>query len=620
MPGISSNLLSEVRRFLTCSSVTLQMSTQPIMKYLLFSLLVLVSASLAAQDLPVQMTPWEFEQLMHGNFTLDSDRGIEDPPPFENLRTMAEWEEIQALTIAWISYPCILKQIVEAAQNETMVIILSEDVQETEDYLTGSVCGGALTLNNVTILDANFDSVWMRDYAANTVYGNEVDDLILVDWIYNRPSRPNDNASPSYFADHLGLDLYCITEAPTDLVNTGGNFMSDGFGTGFASSLILEENEPGNDYGVTPKTQEEIDVIMSDWLGLDRYVIMDALPYDVINHIDMHMKLIDEETLLIGQFPEGVADGPQIEANLDFVLSNYNSVFGTPYKIIWLPMPPNGDGLWADDGAAYRTYTNSVFVNKTLIVPYYRPEYDTVAFNILSNALPGYNIVGIDCDNNAEPIIFASGAIHCITHAIGVEDPLLISHQPLPDTDDSANPYEAVAYIRHRDGIASATLWWKTSPDGTYSALPMAAQGNDNWSALIPAQPAGTVVYYYIHAQATTGKEQTRPMPAPDAYWKFVVSGTPAGMAPAENMVGFTRVFPNPAGAVTCVDMYSLSETQGRVVLFDVNGREVSEIYRGSFRPGQNKFFFDAGLLPSGVYRLALQHAGGITSQALMVK
>lgn len=51
-------------------------------------------------------------------------------------------------------------------------------------------------MNNVTILDANYDSVWMRDYAGNPVYGNEVDDLVMVDWIYNRPNRPNDNASP----------------------------------------------------------------------------------------------------------------------------------------------------------------------------------------------------------------------------------------------------------------------------------------------------------------------------------------------------------------------------------------------------------------------------------------
>ncbi|MBL7943877.1 MAG: agmatine deiminase family protein, partial [Flavobacteriales bacterium] len=561
-----------------------------LMKYIATLSVFLFAMMLHGQDLPATMTPRELELMIQGHFNLDSDRGIEDPPPFENLRAMAEWEEIQALTIAWTSYPCILKQIVAIAKEETLVIILSEDVTETEDYLTSSSCGGALTLDNVTIVDANFDSVWMRDYAANPVYGNEVEDLILVDWIYNRPNRPNDNASPSYFADLLGIDLYCLTEAPTDLVNTGGNFMTDGFGTAFASKLILDENEVGNNYDVTPKTEEEIDAIMLDWLGLDQYIKMETLPYDEIHHIDMHMKLIDEETIIVGQFPEDVADGPQIEANIDYVLSNFNSKFGTPYKVIWLPMPPSTSGDYVDDGAAYRTYTNCVFVNNSIIVPYYRPEYDTVAYNILSNALPGYNIVGIDCDNNFEPIIFASGAIHCITHAIGVEDPLLISHQPLPDTDDTVNPYEAIAYINHRDGIANATLWWKTDLADEYQSLPMTDQGSNNWSALIPAQPGGTIVYYYIHAAANTGKEQTRPMPAPDGYWKFIVGDMPINVASAEPTLSFHRVFPNPAGAITCVDLQSKREETATVTLFDSYGKQVQVIFKGTLKQGQNKF------------------------------
>jgi hypothetical protein len=31
----------------------------------------------------------------------------------------------------------------------------------------------------------------------------------------------------------------------------------------------------------------------------------------------MHMRVIDEETIVIGEYPEGVSDGPQIEANIN---------------------------------------------------------------------------------------------------------------------------------------------------------------------------------------------------------------------------------------------------------------------------------------------------------------
>ena len=55
----------------------------------------------------------------------------------------------------------------------------------------------------------------MRDYAANPVYGSEVDDLLLVDWNYTRTSRSKD-VSPEIVANYLGLDLYCLTEGETD--------------------------------------------------------------------------------------------------------------------------------------------------------------------------------------------------------------------------------------------------------------------------------------------------------------------------------------------------------------------------------------------------------------------
>jgi agmatine deiminase len=41
--------------------------------------------------------------------------------------------------------------------------------------------------------------------------------------------------------------------------------------------------------------------------------------------------------------------------------------------------------------ASYRTYTNAVFVNNTIIFPTYREEYDTTAYRIWGEICPGYN-------------------------------------------------------------------------------------------------------------------------------------------------------------------------------------------------------------------------------------
>ena len=295
-------------------------------------------------------------------------RGISTPPNFA-VRTMAEWEELQTLTITWTSYPDILTEIVRHAVDEVEVIIICTNPSSVSNTLTNA----GVDITNVVFLQEDYDSIWMRDYAANTIYENDVDSLYLLDWIYNRP-RPDDDASPQAIANLKGITMYETTQAPNDLVNTGGNFMVDGWGTAFASKLILEENEPGNPYNVTAKTEAEIDQIMMDYMGLTRYIKMESLPYDQIHHIDMHMKLLDEETLLIGEYPAGVADGPQIEANIQYVLSNFNSMWGDPYEVIRIQMPPE-NGEYPDatpwwNAGAYRTYSNCVFINKTVFGSY----------------------------------------------------------------------------------------------------------------------------------------------------------------------------------------------------------------------------------------------------------
>lgn len=595
-------------------------------KILLLSLIALFNLPLFAQEvLPKGYSASELERISRGEFSISgSSRAIESPPPFPNLRSAAEWEEIQALTISWTSFPGILKQIVAAARLETQVLILTEDPIETQNYLMSNNLGGPAFTNmdNVVLVDGEFDSIWIRDYAANPVYGNEVDDLVLVDWIYNRVTRPNDNSSPQYIADQLGLELYTMTQSPDDLVNTGGNWMTDGFGTAFASELILEENEVGNPYNVTPKTEDEIDALVNEYLGVSRYIKMTALPYDGINHIDMHMKLIDEETLLVGEYPEGIADGPQINANIDYVLSNFNSKFNTPYNIVRIPMPDSPSGLWPSStptAGFYRTYTNGVFVNKTLIFPTYREQYDTTAFRIWEELLPGYNIVGIDSDNPEEQIIALSGAIHCITHSVAVEDPLLISHQSLDDTEDQLNPYEVVAYIRHRSDIASAKLYWKTALNEAYNEVEMNPLADNNWSGFIPAQPAGTTVYYYIHAQANSGKEQNRPMSAPDGYWSFQVIGNAVNIE-EHSTLSINKVYPNPASAITCIALNNLHAEQGSVSLINGLGQEVLRIFDGQLPLGESKYFLDASPFESGLYHIRVSSATSVTGIPLMIK
>ena len=575
---------------------------------------------------PHAITEQERDYVERIGFEPSVARGIETPPPYDNIRTAAEWEEVEALTISWTSFPCIQKQIVEAAKEECTVIIFADDMEEVTDYLTGNQCGGALTLENIQIVPTVYNSIWIRDYGANTVYGTWNDDRVLVDWLYNRP-RPDDDAIPDVLASTLGLELYSTTGAPNDLMNTGGNWMSDGFGTAFASELIIDENDGGSTWWTDypDHSEEEINQIISDFHGVDTYITMPNLPFDGIHHIDMHMKLLDESTLLMAEYPEGIADGPQINANLEYVLSNFTTRWGTPFDVVRIPSPPEQGfgGGYPDENGWYLTYTNSVFVNNTILLPTYYTEYDTTALRIYEETLPGYNVVGIDCDNNGEAIISLSGAIHCITHTVGIEDPLMISHLPLPDTDDTVNDYAVEAYISHRSQIESAIMHWRTSPASEWNAVPMALIDGEteNWIASIPAQPLETTVYYYVEANANSGKTGTRPMPAPDGWWSFNINDASLGMSDFAQDSPLLQAFPNPAAAITCIPLHLRQAAEGRLYLSNTLGQQIQMIHSGDFRMGEQKHFFNAQGMAAGAYLLTLDlDSGERWSQHLMIR
>jgi len=211
------------------------------------------------------------EYLSH----LSQNRLLPVPPPTA-VRTMAEWEEVQALVIAWAGQATILKEIVRNTVKECKVYIVTNDSSNVINTLTSA----GIALDSVLFIDAPFNTIWMCDYGPTCVYRNDIDSLYLIDWTYNRP-RPQDDLVPTAISDFIHVPIYEATSAPFDWVHTGGNNLQNGMGTLFSSNLVLNENPN--------KTEAEIDTIAKKFLGINDYVKFPTLPYDGIHHLDMHM-------------------------------------------------------------------------------------------------------------------------------------------------------------------------------------------------------------------------------------------------------------------------------------------------------------------------------------------
>ena len=545
--------------------------------------LLFILVNVYAQDLPNYMTNEELK--LYKTYIPPSGNTDDLNPPVSPVRTMAEWEEFRAIQITWTSQTYILAQMVDYMQDECQVIIVCSDSNSVKSQLTGY----GVPLVNLKYIHASFNSIWCRDYGPWCVYTNNIDTMRIIDWIYNRP-RPQDDLIPGVIANYLNVPLHQMTTAPNNLTATGGNFMADGHGTGFSSKLILNEN-PG-------KTEAEIDTLMKKYMGIKRYIFMNTLPYDGIHHIDMHMKLLDEETLMVGQYPTGVADGPFIEQNLQYVLSNYQTCFNKPYKVVRIPMPPSSSGQYPPN-SSYFTYTNSLIVNKTVIVPIYGFSQDTTALRIYRDAMPGYRVVGINCNS----IIPSSGAIHCISKEIGVAEPVFISHSGLRNTNNTTTPYVVKAMIKSKSGISNARLFWTTDTTAGYTQVNM-TQAIDTFTASIPAKPLNTKVYYYISATSNSSRTVTKPITAPSGNFRFLVTNITSSGTGNEIVREYKlyQNYPNPFNPATSIYFSIPKDEFVSIKVFDLLGREVRTLVNEKRPAGMHNVYFDAGNLSGGMY------------------
>lgn len=111
-------------------------------------------------------------------------------------------------------------------------------------------------------------------------------------------------------------------------------------------------------------------------------------------------------------------------------------------------------------------------------------------------------------------------------HGIGPGDRLDIVHAPLEDTDNDTDPYAVVATITSTltpvDEDAIFTNYWIDG--GGSGSLQMTPTGNPaEYSAMIPAQPTGSLIGYYIEAADLDGNIYRDPADAPDHTHFFFV-------------------------------------------------------------------------------------------------
>lgn len=562
-------------------------------------------------------------------------------PPMHPVRAMAEWEEIAAIAITWSAFwedagrDTLLARITQEVKTECDVIILCDNCEQIKEKLfditglqqlhfdipqpSGEIRTTRIQLRPIT---GGTNRIWIRDYGAHTVYTDAIDSLLLVDWRYNDQYPQADTIPSAALSRYYDVPLYSTTRDEYALRLDGGNFLTDGMGTAFSSTLVDNRNSFCERCNLTQTAAK--------FMGIQQYHTLPKLRHDVIHHIDMYMKLVDEETIIFGEYPPETDDYARLEANVDYIRNHVKTAYGNDYNIIRIAMPPDSNGEYPDvplgtsKGCSaiglpcFRTYVNALFVNKMVLVPTYGIAYDSIALDIWQRAMPGHRIVGIDCND----IIPQYGAIHCVTKEIGVKRPLWITHEPVRSVCATMERVLFRVQMQHKTGVQAAYLHYRTDEDEAFESYKLTSEDNYQFSISLPNVSPGTNVQYYFSGVAYSGKTITRPITAPLGYWSYQVQehcttsvSTPI-LPPALTAI----ISPNPVrGDYLHCEVHSPEPTNARIRVFSVLGQVVSIDEDVRLKSGTNLLHLPLGRLNKGMYQLDIQTQKGHNSQ-LFVK
>ena len=312
-----------------------------------------------------------------------------------DLRLPAEFEHQDAIALSWIDQGWAQRlalNVITAVHRKVSIIVLVENDLCAHEART-KLRDLNVDLRTIRFLRAETDSVWIRDFGPILVRA-QTGDLKIVDPTYSPFLRPVDDHLPNVIGARFSLPV-----VKTPLVLEGGAILSNGQGLCVVSSKILKLNERRG------FTKQEVSTRLQRLTGAEQVVYLDGLVGEPNGHVDWFLTFTDERTVVVGDYQSSVSSNAQLLDRHADRLKDIETRMG-PLRVERIPMPPPAKNFFGG------TYTNVVFANGVLLVPTWTQAdqaTEDAAFAVYRRLLPGWDIVGIPCDD----VGYWQGGLHC---------------------------------------------------------------------------------------------------------------------------------------------------------------------------------------------------------------
>jgi len=362
-----------------------------------------------------------------GRETPHQASGSSGSPRQLGYRMPAEWEPHEATWLAWPHnpedwpgkfqpIPWVYAEIVGHLARVEDVHVLVDDAGAEKRARRILKRSGA-DLARVHFHPWPTDRVWTRDSGPIFVRRNEPgkDSVAITNWKFNAwakyPDWHKDDEIPGLAAELLGLPQWMPTietpDGPQRVVLEGGSIDVNGGGTLITTEECLLSEVQQRNPGVT---REHLEQIFRDYLGIDQVLWMNRgiAGDDTHGHVDDITRFVGRNTIVTVVEPNRDDENHlPLAENLDRLKSARN-LEGKPFEVIELPMPPP---VVFDGQRLPASYANFYIANDLVLVPTLNRSADRRALNMLADAFPSREVVGIYCGD----LIWGLGALHCMT-------------------------------------------------------------------------------------------------------------------------------------------------------------------------------------------------------------
>lgn len=325
----------------------------------------------------------------------------------------AEWHQQSGIQLTWPHagtdwaymlnevQECFLNIAQEIAKREILLIVTPEP-----EAVRGQI-EATVNMDNVRFLKCETNDTWARDHGAITMIdeGNPS----LLDFAFNgwglKYASGLDNQITRRALEAGALKGVYVNHL--DFVLEGGSIESDGMGTLLTTSeCLLSPNRNKR------LNQVEIEEYLKSTFHLQRILWLDhgyLAGDDTDSHIDTLARFCSPNTIAYVKCDNSEDEHYKSLHDMEEQLKTFRTLAGEPYRLMALPMV---NKIEEDGERLPATYANFLIMNEVILYPTYdQPENDHKAREVLQQAFPKHEIIGIDC----RALIKQHGSLHCVT-------------------------------------------------------------------------------------------------------------------------------------------------------------------------------------------------------------